>query len=56
MKQKIDWRIVCLGIGCLTAIEIYALNQDINGIMLSAVIAIIAGTIGYTIPSPLKTK
>jgi len=54
-KGKVDWRIVCTGLVCLVGLEIYALSQGINGTMLSAVIAIIAGTIGWTAPQ-LNTK
>ncbi len=56
MKQKIDWRIVCVALIVLGCIEIYALSQGINGTYLSIVIAIIAGIAGFVIPSPLKTK
>ena len=56
MKQKIDWRIVCVALVCLTGIEIYALSQGINGTYLSIVIAVIAGIAGFVIPSPIKTN
>lgn len=46
-KQKIDWRIVCTGIACLSGLEIYALSQGINGTMLAIVVGIIAATIGF---------
>ena len=53
-KEKIDWRIICTGILALTGLEIYALSQGINGVLLSSVIAIIGLAIGITIPNPLK--
>lgn len=54
-KQKeIDWRIVVVGLACLTTIEMFALSKGINGTMLSIVIAIVAGVIGVTIPNPFK--
>ena len=53
-KQKVDWRVVCVGLVCLTGAEIYALSQGINGTIFAAFCAIIAGTIGVTIPNPLK--
>ena len=53
-KKKIDWRIVCTGILALTILEIYALSQGINGVLLSTIIAIIGLAIGITIENPLK--
>ena len=55
-KKKVDWRIVCVALLCLTGLEIYALSQGINGTLLSIVIAIIAGTAGFILPSPIKTN
>ena len=49
-KKEIDWRIVITGIIALTALEIYALSQGINGAILSIVIAVIGLAIGVTIP------
>lgn len=51
-KKEIDWKIVCVALVCLTGLEIYALSQGINGVMLSAVFAIIAGIAGWTLPTP----
>ena len=53
MKEKIDWKIVLGGIVCLTAVELYALSKGIDGIMLAAYAAIIAGVVGVVIPSSL---
>jgi len=53
-KQKTDWRIVVTGLVCLTALEIYALSQGINGTLLKIVLVMIAGAIGVTIENPLK--
>ena len=49
-KKKIDWKIVCTGLICLTAIEIYALSVGFNGTLLKIVLIAIAGVIGITIP------
>lgn len=54
-KKKIDWRIVCIGLLCLTGLEVYALSQGMNGWRLSVTIGIIAGAIGIALPQ-LKTK
>lgn len=53
MKEKIDWRIVIVGILALTTLEIVALYQGINGTLFAVVIAIIGLAIGVTIPNPL---
>jgi len=53
-KEKIDWRIITTGLVCLTAAEIYALNQGINGTIFTIYVAIIAGAIGVFVPNPLK--
>ena len=52
MENKIDWRIVCIGIVCITGLEIFALYNGINGTLFTIVVAIIAGAIGVTIPTP----
>ena len=49
-KKKIDWRIVCTGLVCLTALEIFALSMGINGTLLKIVLIVIAGVIGITVP------
>ncbi len=55
-KKKVDWRIVCTGLICLTALEVYALSQGINGRLLSLALIVIAGAVGITIENPFKTK
>ena len=54
--KKVDWRVVCIGLVCITALEIYALSQGINGTLLKLVLILIAGVIGVTIPNPIKIK
>ena len=53
-QNKVDWRIVCVGLICITALEIYALSQGINGTLLKMVLMVIAGGIGLILPNPLK--
>lgn len=50
IKKKIDWRIVCTGLICLTALELYALSQGINGTLLRIMFIVIASAIGIVIP------
>ena len=52
IKKKVDWKIVCTGLVCLSGLEIYALSQGINGTLYSIVLVIIAGVLGITIPTP----
>jgi len=56
MKQKIDWKIVCVGLICLTVLECFALYMGINGTVLKSVLIVIALAIGVVIPNPLKIK
>ena len=48
--NKIDWKITCVGLLCITVLEIYALSQGINGVLLTGVIATIALVLGINIP------
>jgi len=50
MNKKIDWKIIMTGLICITIIELYALHQGINGILLTIVIGIIAAACGVAIP------
>ena len=54
MKKEINWKVVVTGLVCITALEIYALSQGINGLVLTTVVGIIAIAIGVTIPNPIK--
>lgn len=55
-KKQVDWRVLCVALACLTALEIYALSRGINGTILTIVVGIIAGVAGFTIPTPIKIK
>ena len=55
-KQKVDWRIVCTGLACITILECLALSMGINGTLLKMVLIAIAVAIGVTIPNPIKLK
>ncbi len=48
--KQIDWRIVITGLVCITGIEITALFMGINGVLLTTIVALIAGVIGVTLP------
>ncbi|HEB13461.1 MAG TPA: hypothetical protein ENI13_00600 [candidate division CPR3 bacterium] len=51
-KQKTDWRVICVGMVCLTAAEIYALSLGYNGKLLTAFVGIMALAIGLKIQTP----
>ncbi len=51
-KKKVNTWIVCVGMVCLTAAEMVALANGINGTRFSIYIAIIAAAIGIVIPTP----
>ena len=50
--MKMDWRIVVAAIGAIMIMQLFALYQGINGMMLTATIAIIAAIAGVAIPTP----
>ncbi len=52
-KKKIDWRVLCVGLICLTGLEIFALSLGYNGTGLKIVLVIIALGIGITIPTDI---
>ena len=59
MKQKktipkVDWKVVCTGLVCLTALECYALYLGYNGTLLKGALIAIALAIGIIIPNPMK--
>ena len=51
-KNKTDWRVICVGMVCLTAAELYALSLGFNGYLLTAFMATMAGFIGLKIETP----
>jgi len=53
-KNKIPKEVVMTGIAALTLIEITALYNGIDGVLLSSIVGIIALAIGVAIPSPAK--
>ena len=54
IKEKIDWRIVCTGLVCITSLEVIALSMGFNGTLLKSVLIALSIAIGITIPNPLK--
>lgn len=51
-KQKIDWRIVVTAMLCVTILELYALKQGHNGLILLSVIGGLLLAAGIMIPTP----
>ncbi len=54
-KKPLDWKIVITAIICISGIEVYALSQGLNGVLLTGSVAIIAGLAGLSLPQ-LKLK
>jgi len=50
--ENIDYRVICVGMICITALECIALNMGINGTLLKGVLIVLALAIGVTIPKP----
>lgn len=55
-KEKVDWRVVLGGIICLTAIEIVALLNGVNGVLMATILTIIGLAIGVAIPISIIKK
>ena len=53
-KKEIDWRVICVGLICITTAEIFALSKGINGTIFTIYALIIGGAIGVAIPNPIK--
>ena len=51
-KKQPTWQVICMGIACVTTAEIYNLYLGNNGTYFAIFVAIIAGAIGVTIPTP----
>ncbi len=52
-QPKTDWRVLCVGILCLTSLELFVLSRGINGVLLTTIVGIIALTIGVSIKNPI---
>ena len=57
MKQKkIHRSVVITAIVVIGAVEVVALLQGINGVLLTGVLAVVAGLAGWVMPPPNLTK
>ena len=50
IKEKIDWRISCVAILCLSVLEIFAMQNGINGTMRTIIFTLIALIVGVQMP------
>lgn len=56
-RKKIkDGKIVITGIICVTLLELFALYKGHDGMILTTVVALVAGLAGWTIPTPKFMK
>lgn len=56
VKKKLDTKIVMTAIICIAVLEAIALLNGINGILLTTIVAVIAGLAGLVIPTPKILK
>ena len=55
-KEKRSPWVTITALLCITALELFALSQGINGAMLTIVVGILAAIVGITIPTPKFLK
>jgi len=57
-KQKVDWRLSGIAIVCLTVIEIFCIQNGVNGLFRSMIFSLIALIVGIQLPQfkTLTTK
>jgi len=53
-KRKIPAKIIICGLICLTILELAALSQGINGVLLRIVMGIIGAAIGTALPIKVR--
>jgi len=51
-KKALDWRIVCTGLICITALEGFAIANGHNGTLLRLILVVMAAAIGIVLPTP----
>ena len=56
VNGHVDWRIIIVGMVCITIIELYALSKGINGLISTSVIGTIALAIGVAVPKEKVIK
>lgn len=56
MEDKYKAAIAGIGIVCLTAIELYALEKGVDSVMMTSIVGAIAGFVGLCFGFVLKGK
>ena len=49
-KTRIDWKVACVAIVCLSVLEIFAMRNGINGTMRTIIFSLIALIVGIQLP------
>ena len=49
-KKKVDWKVACTAIVCLSVLEIVAIQNGINGTMRTIIFSLIALIVGVQLP------
>ncbi len=52
MKQEIDSNVIMFAIGCVTIMQIFAMYNGHNGLILAGAIAFVAAAAGVVYPTP----
>ena len=50
IKTKIDWKVACTAIVCLSVLEVFAMHNGINGTMRTIIFSLIALIVGIQMP------
>ncbi len=50
IKKKVDWKVACMAILCLTVLELFAIKNGINGTIRTIIFAMIALIVGIQLP------
>ena len=54
--KEIKTSVIITSLICITLLEAFALYKGLNGVLLTTIVAVIAGIAGFIIPSPFKIK
>jgi len=49
-NPKVDWKVACTAIVCLSILEIIAIGHNINGTMRTIIFSLIALIVGVQLP------
>ena len=56
MEQKVKTEVIIVAMGCITSLMIIAMLKGMDGVLLTTVIAVLAGLAGLIYPTPKILK